>query len=62
MVFGCGGPNPSLVCIQDPFHKLLFRFRGSVQISEQDVLAALGVEGAPMYPGRRRDSISTILV
>jgi len=40
VVYGCGRPTPALVRVQDPFHKLLFRATGSVQVGELDVLAA----------------------
>jgi superfamily II DNA or RNA helicase/transcriptional regulator with XRE-family HTH domain len=39
VVYGCGRPIPTLVRVQDPFNKLLFRATGSTQVGEQDVLA-----------------------
>ena len=44
VVFGCATAVPALVRIQDPFHKLLFAARGSVQVSEQALLAAAEVD------------------
>lgn len=40
VVYNCATPNPQLLCICDPFEKLLIRPRGGVIIGEQDVFDA----------------------
>jgi len=43
VVFDCARPNPTLLRIQDPFQKLLFRATGTVQVGEQELLRAADV-------------------
>ena len=40
VVFDCGTPRPRLVRVQDPFDKLLARAKGSMVISDSEILTA----------------------
>ena len=45
VVFDCGTPRPRLVKVRDPFGRLLARAKGSVVITESEILSATVGEG-----------------
>jgi hypothetical protein len=44
VVYDCAGPRPRLVRVNDPFHQLLARAKGSMVINETQVIEAAVVE------------------
>ena len=44
VVFDCGTPRPRLVKVRDPFGRLLARAKGSVVITESEILSATAGE------------------
>jgi hypothetical protein len=45
VVYDCAKPSPSLLRIQDPFQKLLFRATTAMQVGEGDLLTAAEIDG-----------------
>lgn len=40
VVFDCATPQPQLLRVQDPFGKLLFKFKGGVILDEDEIFHA----------------------